>query len=161
MNGRTHTAPVDVDRQLVDRGDGRCLLPRTGCGSRGARGRVLAIYRFWYTMSPADKPLRWMIGTLRTPPVGQEARVEAGFLLRRLQRGEMLGMPRSRPMHEVSPRVHELRVDDGEARRSWRILYRIDPDAILVVHWFEKRTQTTPRRVTKLCKKRLEEYDRG
>lgn len=112
-------------------------------------------------MSPADKPLRWMIGTLRTPPVGRRARVEAGFLLRRLQQGEILGMPHSRPMREVGPRVHELRVNDGETRRSWRILYRIDPDAILVVHWFEKRTQATPGRAIDVCKKRLEEYDRG
>lgn len=112
-------------------------------------------------MSPADKPLRWMVGTLQTPPVGREARVEAGVLLRRLQRGEMPGMPRSRPMRGMGPRVHELRVDDRETRRSWRILYRIDPEAILVVHWFEKRAQATPRRVIDLCRKRLEEYDRG
>jgi phage-related protein len=112
-------------------------------------------------MLPADKPLRWMIGSLRTPPVGREARIEAGVLLRRLQRGEMLGMPRSRPMPAIGPRVHELRVNDRETRSGWRILYRIDPEAIVVVHWFSKRTQQTPGRVVDLCRKRLEEYDRG
>jgi phage-related protein len=44
---------------------------------------------------------------------------------------------------------------------TWRIVYRIDPDAILVVHWFEKKTKTTPKRAIDLCKKRLGDYDRG
>jgi len=108
-----------------------------------------------------DKPLRWMLGTLQTPPVGRGARVEAGVLLRRIQRGESVGMPDSRPMPSIGRRVHELRVDDREARKTWRILYRIDPETILVVHWFEKRMQTTARRVIDLCKKRLGDYDRG
>ena len=95
----------------------------------------------------ADKPLRWMLDTLQTPPVGRESRVEAGVLLRRIQRGESVGMPGSRPMPSIGRRVHELRVDDRETRKTWRIVYRIDPDAILVVHWFEKKTQTTTRRV--------------
>jgi phage-related protein len=112
-------------------------------------------------MGPDDKPLRWMPATLRTPPVGRAARVEAGVLLRRLQQGELLGMPDSRPMPAIGPRVHELRVPDREMRVTWRIVYRIDADAILVVHWFEKKTQTTSKRVIDLCKKRLGDYDRG
>ncbi len=109
----------------------------------------------------ADKPLRWMLDTLQSPPVGRAARVEAGVLLRRIQRGESVGMPDSRPMPSIGRRVHELRVDDRETRKTWRIVYRIDPEAILVVHWFEKKTQTTTRRVIDLCKKRLGDYDRG
>lgn len=58
-------------------------------------------------------------------------------------------------------RVHELRVDDPETGRAWRIVYRVDPDAVLIVHWFEKKTQKTPLRVVDLCKNRLGEYDRG
>lgn len=111
-------------------------------------------------MTPFDKPLRWMLETLQTPPVGRKARVEAGVLLRRLQHGESVGMPDSRPMPSIGRGVHELRVDDREARKTWRIVYRIDPDAILVVHWFEKKTQTTTRRVIDLCKRRLGGYDR-
>jgi hypothetical protein len=42
--------------------------------------------------------------------------VEGGMLLRRLQRGETLSMPESRPMPTIGPRCHELRVDDeGQA----------------------------------------------
>jgi phage-related protein len=102
-----------------------------------------------------------MLGKLATPPVGSAARVEAGFLLRRLQRGERLGFPHSRPMPEVGSGVHELRIEDRERRVSWRIVYRIDSDAVLVVHWFEKKTQQTPRRVIDLCRQRLHDYDRG
>jgi phage-related protein len=101
-------------------------------------------------MNVIDKPLRWMVGTLQTPPVGADTRIEAGVLLRRAQRGEPLGMPHSRPMPEIGRRVRELRVNDREMRLTWRIVYRIDPDAILVVHWFEKKTRKTPKSVIDL-----------
>ena len=39
----------------------------------------------------ADKPLVWLKGQIKTPPFSPEARIEAGMLLRRLQRGENLG----------------------------------------------------------------------
>lgn len=42
-------------------------------------------------------------------------------------------MPDSRPMPVIGRRVHELRIDDAERSVSWRIVYRIDDDAILVV----------------------------
>jgi phage-related protein len=112
-------------------------------------------------MEPFEKPLRWMLGRLHTPPLGRAARIDAGELLRRLQYGETLRMPDSRPLPVIGPRVHELRVDDAQTKRSWRIIYRVDADAILVVHWFEKRTQTTPRRIIDLCRRRLGAYDRG
>jgi phage-related protein len=112
-------------------------------------------------MRTADKPLRWMVGTLCTPPVGRNARIEAGVLLRRLQRGEALSMPFSRPMPRIGRSVHELRVVDRETRRTWRLVYRIDPDAILIVHWFEKTTQETPEHIMDLCARRLARYDRG
>jgi len=112
-------------------------------------------------MTLDDKPLRWMVGALESPPVGKAARIEAGVLLRRLQRGESIAMPYSRPMPSIGRSVHELRVDDRETRSTWRIVYRIDPDAILVVHWFAKKAQQTPTRVIALCKRRLGDYDRG
>ena len=108
-----------------------------------------------------DKPLRWIPGTLQTPPVGEEARVEAGVLLRRVQRSEKLGMPHSRPMPSIGSRVHELRVRDGENRLTWRIFYRTDTEAVLVVHWFAKKARKTPKEAIDLCKARLREYDDG
>ena len=49
-------------------------------------------------------------------------------LLRRLQSGELIEMPHSRPMPSVGKRVHELRVIDLNV--TWRILYRLDDDVI-------------------------------
>jgi phage-related protein len=62
-------------------------------------------------------------------------------------------------MPSIGPRAHELRVQDAESRLTWRIFYRIDPDAILVVEWFAKKTQKTPKKVIDTCKRRLREYD--
>lgn len=42
---------------------------------------------------------------------------------------------------------------------TWWILYRIDPDAIVILEVFEKKTEQTLKRVLDVCKKRLSEYD--
>lgn len=109
------------------------------------------------SVSPRDKPLVWLHGEIKTPPFSQAARVEAGYLLRRLQRGEMLGMPHSRPMPVIGPRCHELRINDADA--IWRIVHRIDPDAIVILEVLSKKTSKTPRAVIEACKKRLKEYE--
>ncbi len=74
-------------------------------------------------MSPRDKPLVWLRGEIKTPPFGQEARVEAGFFLRRLQRGDSLSLPHSRPMTDIGVGCHELRIVDGPI--NWRIMHHI------------------------------------
>ena len=56
-------------------------------------------------MSTARTPLVWLHGEIKTPPFTREARVEAGTLLRRLQEGERLEMPHSRPMPSIGPDV--------------------------------------------------------
>ena len=100
-------------------------------------------------MSGPDKPLIWLHGEIKTPPFAPQARVEAGVLLCRLQRGEVLSLPHSRPMPTIGPACHELRVSDDRA--SWRVVYRIDPDAILILSVFKKMTRTTPNRVIETC----------
>ena len=105
----------------------------------------------------AAKPLVWLHGEVRTPPLTTAARVEAGLLLRRLQRGESLGLPQSRPMPAIGERCHELRVVDAAATR--RIVYRIDADAIVVAEVFAKKSRATPRSVVDACKRRLRAYD--
>jgi phage-related protein len=104
-----------------------------------------------------DKPLVWLKGEIKTPPFSKDARIEAGVLLRRLQRGVKLGMPESRAMPTIGRRCHELRVEDEN--RTWRIVYRIDDDAVLVLEVFQKKTQQTPRRVVDECRRRLRQYD--
>ena len=48
-----------------------------------------------------DKPLVWLGAEIKTPPLSARARVEVGVQLRRLQHGESLGMPHSRPMPAI------------------------------------------------------------
>jgi len=108
-------------------------------------------------MSPKDKPLVWLHGAVTTPPFSQEARLEAGFLLRLLQKGERLSMPHSRPMKTIGPRCHELRVVDRAA--TWRIIYRVDPDVIVILEVFSKKTSQTPKQIIAVCKERLKDYD--
>ena len=108
-------------------------------------------------MSPEDKPLVWLHGEVTTPPLSQEARIEAGFLLRRLQRGDRLSMPHSRPMPSIGRRCHELRIPDEE--QTWRIVHRIDRDAIIILDVFSKKSTQTPRGVIGACRRRLSDYD--
>lgn len=70
-------------------------------------------------------------------------------------------MPYSRPMPRIGRAVHELRIDDRETKRTWRVIYRIDFDAIVIVHWFDKKSREIPEHVVDLCQKRLERYERG
>lgn len=108
-------------------------------------------------MAANDKPLVWLHGEIRTPPMSLNARLEAGWLLRRLQKHESLGMPHSRPMPSIGARVHELRIRDADA--NWRIIYRIDPDAIVLAAVFSKTTRSTPSLQIESSRARLKRYD--
>jgi phage-related protein len=108
-------------------------------------------------MDDDDKPLVWLRGEIKTPPFSQSARIESGFLLRRLQQGENLELPHSRPMPSIGTHCHELRIRDAD--KNWRIIYRIDEDAILIVEVFHKTTRKTPDQVVATCQKRLNQYD--
>jgi phage-related protein len=108
-------------------------------------------------MTTKDKPLAWLHGEIRTPPFSSQARIEAGYMLRRLQMGEKLSLPHSRPMPSIGARCHELRIDDEN--KTWRIVYRVDPDAIVILEVFEKKTQNTPKDVIENCKRRIRLYD--
>jgi len=109
-------------------------------------------------MERIDKPLVWLHGEIKTPPLSREARIETGYLLRRLQRGEKLSLPQSRPMPSIGRRCHELRIDDQN--RIWRIVYRLDSDAVVILDVFEKKTRSTPEEVLENCKRRIRMYDK-
>ncbi len=85
-------------------------------------------------MSPQDKPVVWLRGEIKIPPLSRSARLEAGYLLRRLQRGETLSMPHSRPMPSIGTYCQELRINDTNS--TWRVVYRIDSDAIIILEVF-------------------------
>jgi phage-related protein len=62
-------------------------------------------------------------------------------------------------MPSIAARCHELRVQDETV--TWRLVYRIDAKAIVVVEVFTKKTQATPRAVIDTCQKRLRAVDQG
>ena len=79
------------------------------------------------------------------------------MLLRLLQGGEKLGMPLAEPLPDVGTRCGALRVRD--AGHNWRIMYRIDADAVLILDVYPKKTRTIPDEVIRRCKDRLKRYD--
>ena len=107
-------------------------------------------------MGKGDKPLVWLKGEVKTPPFSAQARVEAGVLLRRLQRGDNIPLPHSRPMPRVGKGCHELRIQD--AGRTWRIVYHIDAQAVVILEVFAKTTAKTPEPVIDSCRTRLRAY---
>ncbi|MEX0807028.1 MAG: type II toxin-antitoxin system RelE/ParE family toxin [Candidatus Binatia bacterium] len=108
-------------------------------------------------MTSGDKPLVWLNGEVKSPPFSSTARLEAGYLLRRLQQGETVGMPHSRPLPSIGPRCHELRINDERA--TWRIIYRIDSYAIIILEVFSKKSRAMAKAVIDACKKRSKDYD--
>ena len=107
-------------------------------------------------MPNEDKPLVWLHGEVKTPPFSPETRLEVGVLLRQLQQGKSLGLPQSRPMPTLGARCHELRVRDENV--TWRIIYRLELDAVLLLEVFKKKTEETPATVIDSCKQRLALY---
>lgn len=108
-------------------------------------------------MNAGDKPIVWLEGEVKTPPFSREARIEAGTLLRRLQGGANIGLPHSRPMPTIGRRCHELRIPDGNV--TWRIVYRLDADAVIIGEVFSKKTGKTPKQIIDVCKRRFRRYD--
>ena len=61
-------------------------------------------------------------------------------------------------MPSIGKRCAELRIVDETV--VWRIMYRVDSDAVLIADVFAKKTQATPKGVIALCKKRFAAYDK-
>lgn len=103
------------------------------------------------------KRVAWLKGEIKSPPFSDEARREAGYLLGLLQAGETLGLPHAEMLPSVGPRCGALRVRDE--RQNWRIMFRIDPDAVLIVDVYSKKSRKIPDEVLDRCRKRLQDYD--
>ena len=70
--------------------------------------------------------------------------------------GQRLSLPASKPMPAIGPRCHELRVKDQD--HEWRIMTFVEPDAIVILEVFGKKTAKTPQQVIEACKRRLKRY---
>ena len=57
----------------------------------------------------------------------------------------------------IGTRCHELRVVDE--RVTWRLIYRVDADAVVLSAVFKKQTQDTPPHIIKTCQQRYRQYD--
>ena len=60
-------------------------------------------------------------------------------------------------MPSIGSRCHELRINDENL--TWRIIYRIYTDAILILEVFEKKTNKTPKSIIDICKQRIKRYE--
>lgn len=61
-----------------------------------------------------EKPIVWMKTDIKTPPFSKTARIYAGTQLKRLQYGEYLLQPYSKPMKTIGKNCHELIIKDNE-----------------------------------------------
>ncbi|MEX0712303.1 MAG: type II toxin-antitoxin system RelE/ParE family toxin [Pirellulales bacterium] len=66
-------------------------------------------------------------------------------------------MPQAEPLPDIGSRCGALRVRDAE--HNWRIIYRIDTDAVVVLEVYPKKTRRIPGGVLARCKQRLKQYD--
>ena len=87
-----------------------------------------------------------------------EARREAGHQLDRVQHG--LEPDDWKPMPSVGPGVREVRVRDEAG--AFRVIYTATrPEAVYVLHAFQKKTQQTGKRDLDLAAARLRELTRS
>jgi len=59
----------------------------------------------------------------------------------------------------VGGQCHELRIIDRD--QTWRIVYHVATDAVVILDVFSKKTQATPVQVLDVCRKRLASYLRA
>jgi phage-related protein len=68
-------------------------------------------------------------------------------------------MPHSRAMPSIGSRCHELRFSDRD--QTWRAIYRIDSDAVVILEVFSKKSRATPDEAIRTCRRRLAMYDQA
>lgn len=100
----------------------------------------------------AVKPLVWIGDSLENVRTfSAAARKELGFELWEIQQGK----PPSdwKPMSPVGPGVRELRV---RSERAYRIIYLATlPEAVYVLHAFEKQSRKAPKHDVELARNRF------
>ena len=66
-------------------------------------------------------------------------------------------MPHVRPVPRIGARCHELRIPDAAV--TWRLIFRLDDDAIVILDVFGKKTRRLPEQLIAGCRDRLRRYD--
>ena len=86
-----------------------------------------------------------------------EIKKDLGSILTKLQKGEPVGHPDTKPMINVAPGVFEIRLKDGSgAYRAFYILKTAH--GIMVFHSFKKKTRKTPIQEIETGKRRLKAF---
>jgi phage-related protein len=86
------------------------------------------------------------------------ARRESGHQLDKVQRG--LEPDDWKPMPSVGPDVREIRIRDQTG--AFRVIYTATrPEAVYVLHAFQKKTQATPKRDLEMAEARFRELMRS
>ena len=105
------------------------------------------------------KPLSFLgtsLDELRCFP--DAARRESGHQLDKVQRG--LEPDDWKPMPSVGPDVREIRIRDQTG--AFRVIYTATrPEAVYVLHDFQKKTQATPKRDLEMAEARFRELMRS
>ena len=57
----------------------------------------------------------------------------------------------------IGKSCHEMRIVDKNV--TWRIIYHIADDAIVILEVFTKKTKQTPKKVIEACKKRMKSFN--
>ncbi|MGE0822258.1 MAG: type II toxin-antitoxin system RelE/ParE family toxin [Candidatus Binatia bacterium] len=86
----------------------------------------------------------------------EEIRGDLADALARLDAGQGLAMPLSRPMPIIGNGVHELRLKDRSG--AYRVFYALPGAGVMyVLHALQKKTRTTPKSNLDVARKRLKE----
>ncbi len=89
----------------------------------------------------------------------EEIRGDLADALARIDAGQTLSMPLSRPMPSIGQGAHELRLKDRAG--AYRVIYAIiKANNIYVIHGFKKTTRATPKRSIETARKRLKEIEK-
>jgi len=84
----------------------------------------------------------------------EEIRGDLADAVARLERGQILAMPLSRPMPSAGSAIHELRFRDRTG--IYRLLYWLPGGGVVyLLHAFKKTSRKTPRRAVETARKRL------
>jgi phage-related protein len=59
-------------------------------------------------------------------------------------------------MPAIGAQCHELRITDRG--QTWRIMYHVAADAVVILDVFNKKTEATPKSVLDTCRTRLAVY---
>lgn len=86
-----------------------------------------------------------------------EVKKDLGSILTRLQKGESVGEPDTKPMKSVANSCYEIRLKAADG--IYRAFYILKTElGILVFHSFKKKSQKTPQKEIDTAKARLKEF---